>query len=54
MSNIFIYNFSKDNKKLSDVLKKISKYNITNKVELGSNHKYQKNYKFIKTIILIY
>ena len=47
MSNIFLSTtFSKDNKKLSDVLKKISKYNITNKVELGSNHKYQKNHLF--------
>ena len=48
MSNIFLSTtFSKDNEKLSDVLNKISKYNIINKVELGSNHKYQKNYKFI-------
>ena len=48
MSNIFLSTtFSKDNEKLSDILSKISKYNIINKIELGSNHKYQKNYKFI-------
>jgi len=48
MSEIFLSTtFSKDNEKLSDVLSKISKYNIINNLELGSNHIYQKNYKFI-------
>ena len=39
--------FTKDNSSIKKSLNKLKKFKINN-VELGSNHKYEKNYNFIK------
>ena len=48
LKNIFVSTtFAKDDSKISDVLAVCKKENISN-VELGSNHIYEKNFKFYK------